>query len=56
MRVKKQLARRLKNRYLLITEVPFIDLPVNQVTKKREGIDRASLKKVTQLVGSSVII
>ena len=31
-----------------------IDLPVNQVTKKREGIDRASLKKVTQLVGSSV--
>ena len=32
-----------------------IDLPVNQVTKKREGIDRASLKKVTQLVGISVI-
>src|SRR3989344_5125382 len=32
-----------------------IDLPVNQVTKKREGIDRDSLKKVTQLVGSSVL-
>ena len=31
-----------------------MDLPVNQVTKKREGIDRTSLKKVTQLVGSSV--
>src|SRR3989344_1282020 len=33
---------------------PYTEIPDNQVTKKREGIDRASLKKVTQLVGSSV--
>ncbi len=35
---------------------PINQILCNQVTKKREGIDRASLKKVTKLVGNSVKI